>query len=160
MATESCQGCADWVTRDRQTHLSCRSTSTLRRNVGSCNSGSEVVTMVQPAESGNRSNPWTCTGLFLWLTASRRSLRQCEMRPVVMIVTDVLFHESSQMAFIQHDHMIEQISSTTADPALSNAVLPRASEAGSLWLDIKTLQCADHFATEVRGAIKDHVGGC
>lgn len=52
------------------------------------------------------------------------------MRSVVVVVTGVLFHQPSQVALIQHNYMIEQVTTAVANPALGNAVLPRTSEAG------------------------------
>ena len=39
----------------------------------------------------------------------------------ILIMTYLAF----QMPFIQHDHMVEQIVTAAADPALGDAVLPR-----------------------------------
>ena len=47
--------------------------------------------------------------------------------------TDVLVHQPFQMPFIQHDHLVEQIVTATADPALGDAVLPRTAEADPAW---------------------------
>ena len=61
------------------------------------------------------------------------------------------------MSFIQHDHMVEQIVTATADPALGDAVLPRTAEADPLGLDAKAPHCVDDFLIEARAAIKDQV---
>jgi hypothetical protein len=49
-----------------------------------------------------------------------------------MVIVDVLNHEPFQVAFIEDDHMVEQVPTAVADPAFGNTVLPRTSEAGSL----------------------------
>jgi hypothetical protein len=41
-----------------------------------------------------------------------------------MIVPNILVHQAFQMTLIQNNYMVEQISSTASDPALSNAVTP------------------------------------
>ena len=79
------------------------------------------------------------------------------MGAVVMIVADVLFHQTLQVTLIQDDYVVEQISSTAADPALGDTVLPRTSEAGSLWLDAQRLDCLDYLSIEVRGSIEDQI---
>ena len=70
------------------------------------------------------------------------------MSPVIVVVTDVFIHQSVQMAFVEYDDIIEQISPAVSDPAFCYAVLPRASEAAPLWLDAETLHRADDFLIE------------
>jgi len=54
----------------------------------------------------------------------RGSLIQPKMSSVLVIVAHVVEEESLQMSFVQSDNMVEQLTTTTADPALGNAVLP------------------------------------
>jgi len=89
--------------------------------------------------------------------ARRRFFFQREMSSVLVIVTDVLGHQPFQMAFVEHDHMVEQVSSTIPDPAFGDAVLPRASEAGSFGLDAEVLDGADDFLVEVLCPVKDQI---
>lgn len=56
----------------------------------------------------------------------RGLLVQPEMRSVAVVITDVLVDEAFQMAFVQNDHVIEQIATASANSRLSNAVLRRA----------------------------------
>src|SRR5215470_12357174 len=53
------------------------------------------------------------------------------MRPVMVVVADVLGQEPFQMPLIQNDHMIQQVSTATSHPALRNTILPRATESGA-----------------------------
>src|ERR1035438_5862191 len=53
------------------------------------------------------------------------------MSPVLVVITDVLIQQPSQMSAIQHDHMIQEISTYTANPALGNSVLPGTAECGA-----------------------------
>ena len=76
------------------------------------------------------------------------------MRPVLVVIADVFVHEALQMALMENNHMIEQVATTGADPALGHAVLPRTAEAGSLGLDAEALYRADDFLVEIRAAIK------
>ena len=67
---------------------------------------------------------------------------QVQMSPVLVVIADILIQQPSQMSPIQHDHMIQEVSTYTANPAFRHSVLPRTSECGSnrlaaLWF-IKT----------------------
>ena len=53
------------------------------------------------------------------------------MCAVLVVVTDVFSQQTSQMAFIQGDNVIQQVASATFDPTLHHAVLPGALEAGA-----------------------------
>src|ERR1039457_7238812 len=77
------------------------------------------------------------------------------MSPVLVVVTDVLIQQSSQMFPIQHDHMIQEISTYTANPALGNSVLPRTAECGANRLAAHRLHGRDHIGTELGVPIED-----
>src|ERR1035437_4223889 len=81
------------------------------------------------------------------------------MRPVLVVVMDVLFHVAFQMPFIENDHMVENVAAAVSYPAFRNTVLPRTAETGSLGLDAEVLHRVDHFFTELCAAIKDQVAG-
>src|ERR1039457_989291 len=59
------------------------------------------------------------------------------------------------MPRIQHDHMIKEISTDTANPALRNSVLPRTAECGPNRLAAHRLHGRDNIATELRVPIED-----
>ena len=63
------------------------------------------------------------------------------------------------MTLIENDHMVKQIPTAVTDPAFSNTILPRTSEAGSFRLNAEALQRVDHFGVELRAAIKNQVFG-
>jgi len=125
----------------------------VRRN----NSCSSVVTMMQATESWHGYDLPRRLGRPSRNSSTGRFFSQRKMRPVFVIVADILFHKSSQMTFVQHDDMIEQVSSTVANPALGNAVLPRTSETSSLGFDAQGLDRVYHLTVEVRRPIKDQV---
>ena len=84
--------------------------------------------MMQPAESfrnedGTRS-PRT-------RSVVRRSLPKPQVRPVFLVVADVIGQKPLQVLFIERDHVVQQIAPTTLDPALGYTVLPRTRERGS-----------------------------
>ena len=113
--------------------------------------------MMQPAEPWHGNNPMTSTGILFYLTSSGCSFAQHKMSPVIVVVMDVLVHQAFQMTLIVDDHMIEQVAAATPDPPLRNAVLPRASEAGSFWLNAQGLDGSDDLLIEVRGSIEDQI---
>ena len=113
--------------------------------------------MMQTAEPRHGYNSATCRRVHFCFTALRRSLHQREVRAILMIVTDVLVHQAFQMTLIQNNDMIEQIPAAITNPALSNAVLPRTSEAGSFRLDAQSLDGTDDVLIEVRGPIEDQI---
>ena len=76
-----------------------------------------------------------------------------------MVIANVLVHQALQMPRVEDDHMVEQISPATPNPALSNAILPWTLEAGSLGLDADALHRVDDFLIEVGAAIEDQVFG-
>src|SRR5258708_32017732 len=116
--------------------------------------------MTQAAEPGHGNNSTTCTRALCCRPACRRSLLQGKMRPVIVVVADVFTHQTLQMAFVEYDDIIEQISSAISNPAFSYAVLPRASEAAPLWPDAETLHRADDFLIEIRSTVEDQITGC
>ena len=67
--------------------------------------------MVQTAESRHGYDPASCIGNPHFFTTCRRSLPQREMRPVLVVVADVLVHQPLQMPYVQNDDVIQQISS-------------------------------------------------
>ena len=87
--------------------------------------GRSIVTMVQPAESLLRKDPTPSYGTN---PAVRCPLLKSEMRAVLMMVTNILGEQSLQMAFIQRNNVVQQVSSTASHPPLRDAILPWTSE--------------------------------
>jgi hypothetical protein len=79
------------------------------------------------------------------------------MRPVLVVVADVLVHQPLQMPYVQNDDVIQQISFAISHPAFGDAVLPRASEVGLLGSDAEALHRADDLLIEIRSAIEDPI---
>ena len=69
--------------------------------------------MVQPADSLLRKDP---TRSFGTNPAVRCPLLKSEMRTVLMMVTNILEEQSLQMAFIQRNNLIQQVSFTASHP--------------------------------------------
>ena len=81
------------------------------------------------------------------------------MRPVLVIIADVVFHEAFQVALVEYDHMIDQFATTAANEPFRNTILPRASEAGPFRFDTEALYGIGYVSVEIRCPIKDQVFG-
>ena len=68
--------------------------------------------MMQAAKSRHGNDPATCILIFFYVAVGRSSLRRRQMRPVLMVVANILVHEAFQMTLIEYDHVVEQIFST------------------------------------------------
>jgi hypothetical protein len=97
---QSGKGGAEWVAKDREAPLSRRLPSTLGREVRSCDSASLIIAMMQAAKPWHGYNAAASIVSPHCFPTRRCSFIQPEMRPVVVIITDVLFHEPPQMPFI------------------------------------------------------------
>ena len=89
------------------------------------------------------------------MTTGRSTLLQREMRSTFIVVPDVFVHQPFQMPLVEHDHMVKQVASAIANPALGDAVLPGASEAGSFGLDAEARYGVDNFTVEVCCSVED-----
>jgi len=116
--------------------------------------------MVEASEPWNTDNVSASPVTLGRFAAQRSLLVQAQMSPVFVIVVDVFVHEALEMASVQNDNVIEQISAAGTSEAFRHAVLPGASEAGSLGLNAKALSGVDHFLIEVCAAIKDQISRC
>ena len=123
------------------------------------NSGGEVVAMMQTAKPWHRGNRSSSGRLVYRFPAGGCSLCQCEISAVLVVVADVIIHETLEMLLVQNNHMIEQVAAAAADPALGDAVLPRTPKTGPLGLDAEALDRFDHLRIEAGAAIKDQVAG-
>ena len=87
----------------------------------------------------------------------RRLFPQAVVRPVLMIVREEFSAESSQMLFVDRDHMIQQLSTTATHPTLSDSVLSRAVNARLDRLDAAIRQELADCRTELRIVIEDDI---
>ena len=62
------------------------------KNLRNESSGSEIVTMMQAAKSWHGYDSATSGGIRLSFTTRRGSLIQRKVRPVIMVVTNILAH--------------------------------------------------------------------
>src|SRR5208283_1666782 len=61
------------------------------------------------------------------------------------------------MAFIQCNHVVQEVSSSASHPALRDAILPRTAEGSSLGNNPRGFHRCDHLEPELLIAIKDQV---
>ena len=77
------------------------------------------------------------------------------MGSVFVVVEDVFPHETLQMPFIEHDHMVESVTTAAPHPALRNSVLPRTAKRGAHRFRPQSLGRADHVIPELSIPVKD-----
>jgi hypothetical protein len=68
-------------------------------------------------------------------SAARRCLPESKVRAVLVVLADILGEESLQMVLIEHDDVIQQITTTAAYPTFCNPILPRTSDRSANTLD-------------------------
>ncbi len=74
-------------------------------------SGGEIVTMMQSAQPGSRNNS-LCPASSPGGTLVWRFLPQPEMRSILVVIAHIFGQKALQMALIEHNDMIEQVSAT------------------------------------------------
>ena len=82
-----------------------------------------------------RDNARLCSRMLLRRSMHRRVLFESVVRPVVVIVPDVVLDQPAELFLIQDDDVIEKFSTYVANPAFSDSVLPRALVGGADGLD-------------------------
>jgi hypothetical protein len=84
----------------------------------------EIVAVMQSAESRSRDDGRVWAPQRRARPAGGRLLVQSEMRAFVVVMGDVLFEQSPQMALVPHDDVVEQLAPNAPNPALGDAALP------------------------------------
>src|SRR6266446_6176001 len=100
--------------------------------------------MMQPTESSERLNPAFSYRVPNDWAPIWRVLSQPQMGSVLMVVADIFAHESFQMAFIEHDHMVQQVAAAASHPTLCDSVLPRTAKRGANRFSPQVLSRGDH----------------
>src|SRR5712691_5039650 len=104
--------------------------------------------MMQPTESSERLNPAFSYRVPNDWAPCWRVLGQPQMGSIVVVVADIFAHESFQMAFIEHDHMVQQVAAATPNPTLCSSILPRTAKHGANRFSPQVLGRADHLIPE------------
>ena len=79
------------------------------------------------------------------------------MATVFVVVADVGPYEANEMTLAEDDYVLEELSTTAADPALGRPVLPRAAVGDANRLCAHRLDELDYGGAEDRVAVKDEV---
>jgi len=87
-------------------------------------------------------------------------LPQTEMSSVFVVITDIIFQQSSRMPLVQDDHVVEQLPTHTPNPALRDTVLPRTSKGDADKFCALLLNRSDDVCRELRVAVKDQKPVC
>ena len=110
------EGYAELGGREVATHFSWGYSQFVREWIAG-SSGCEIVAMMEAAKPRHRNDPATWAHSLSDRTPFRSLFSQREMRPVLVVVADVLGHQPFEMPLVEHDDMIEQVSAATADEA-------------------------------------------
>ena len=78
--------------------------------------------MMQASQSRDRNDSAIGRWILFSFASGRSFFAEAEVGAVLVIVGDVSFHESLQMALVHHKHMAEQIPAAIADEALRDSV--------------------------------------
>ena len=81
------------------------------------------------------------------------------MGPVLVVVADILRDEPLQMALIEGDDVVQQVTPTALHPSFGDSVLPRASERGPHGSDGHRPHCNGNFQAILGVPIKDEKPG-
>ena len=76
-----------------------------------------------------------------------------------MVIANVIAKESLQMVLVQSDNVVEHIAAAASDPALSNAVLPRAVDRGLHALRVHGTNGSRNFQPILLVVIKEEESG-
>src|SRR5271167_505143 len=87
----------------------------------------------------------------------RRRLLQSDVGAVFVIVGQILTPKPPEMLLVQGDDVIEQFASSTADPALSDPVLPGAPSSRAHGSNATCLQELENLVTEFGVAVEEDV---
>ena len=68
-------------------------------------------------------------------SAVRCSLLESEMRAVVVLVANIISEQTPQVAPVQSDHVIQQVTPAALNPTLRNSILPRTPQRSADALD-------------------------
>jgi hypothetical protein len=96
-----------------------------QRDVGS---GSPIVAMMKPSQSRVRKYPTGSDGAS---STVRCALPEPQMSTVLVVIANILREQPLQMAFINCDDVVQQVTTTTANPTFRNSILPRTFERSS-----------------------------
>ena len=114
-----------------------------------------AVTMMETANPRERNNLRSVARVVLYGTPIGRVLAEPIVRAVQMVVANVVSKESSQVPFVQRNHMVQQLPPAASDPSFSHSVLPGRFAARALGLQSDGAQRVQNLGVEFRVPIQD-----
>src|ERR1019366_2582434 len=96
--------------------------------------GRDRVAVMQTTESRHGDNLLSPRRHGRCDSIPRSVLPKSEVSPVLVVITNVVLQQPSQVSLIQNNHVIEQVAPYAANPALRNSILPGTAECGAHWL--------------------------
>ena len=94
-----------------------------------------------------------------WLNRARLGRVLSEMRARGVIVAEVIAKATTEVSFVQHDHVVEEFAPDRADHALSEWVLPRGARRGEDLGKTDGLHPSSKLSAEDAVAITDEKPG-
>jgi hypothetical protein len=110
--------------------------------------------MMQPSESVLRKYPTRGSGTC---PAVRCSLHEPEMRAVFVVAANIFEGQSLQVAFIECNDVIQQVTTATANPALGGAILPVTFEGRSHRTYLQESNGRGYFRPGLRIPVEDQL---
>ena len=120
------------------------------------NSGGRLVTVMQSTES-RVGHDFQTDFSFHRVSSRRCVLHQSEMSAVLVVITNIFGEQSSQVPFVEGNHVIQEIAAATPYPALGDTVLPRATDRRSDGGESHGFYSALNLGTELRVMIEDQI---
>ena len=117
--------------------------------------GRDGVAMMQPTESGQRDNLAAIRRYGRGDSTTGSVLADSEMSAVLVVIMDIVIQQPPQVPLIKNDHVIQEISAYTANPAFGSSALPRTAKGGAYRLGTHRCHSRDNVGTELRIAIED-----
>jgi len=105
--------------------------------------------MVQSAESREGVDLASHRRTYRRWTTCWRILRKSEVRPIFMVVANILGHQPFEVPLVQDDHVVQQVSSATPDPALRDTVLPRTAKGSPGGLTSQVSHSGNHIRSKL-----------
>ena len=106
-----------------------------------------------------RARAWTAAACRTRLhrTSQRRVLVDPEMRPILVVVGQVLAEQAAKMLVVENDDVVEQLAPNRPHESLGHSVLPRALVARTRGLERHRRDRGDHRRGEDRVPVEHQV---
>src|SRR5437762_12466171 len=80
--------------------------------------------MMETADARERNHPRSVAWIVFSGTPIGSVLAEPIVRAVLMVIANVVPKQSSQVLFVQRNHMVQQLPAAASDPSFSHSVLP------------------------------------